>query len=187
MKKLVMAFAIVGAVAIANASTVSWGAGTLYRAANAQGGFSTTTAMAAQALVTMNVYLVDQATFTTVSALDQRGIYDWATEQTATYSAQNYTTKIIGAATAKDTAFAGSTTYYSVIVAEYTDAEYGKMFMTATATQTTPASGTSSNNNLFSAAAQPAGWTAVESVPEPTSGLLLLLGVAGLALKRKHA
>ena len=32
--------------------------------------------------------------------------------------------------------------------------------------------------------AVPTGWTAA---PEPTSGLLLLLGVAGLALKRKHA
>jgi hypothetical protein len=32
-------------------------------------------------------------------------------------------------------------------------------------------------------------WTAVpsESVPEPTSGLLMLLGVAGLALRRKQA
>lgn len=31
------------------------------------------------------------------------------------------------------------------------------------------------------------GWTQLESVPEPTSGLLLLLGVAGLALRRKQA
>ena len=30
-------------------------------------------------------------------------------------------------------------------------------------------------------------WTATTAVPEPTSGLLLLLGVAGLALKRKRA
>ena len=32
-------------------------------------------------------------------------------------------------------------------------------------------------------------WTAIggSSVPEPTSGLLLLLGMAGLALKRKRA
>ncbi len=33
---------------------------------------------------------------------------------------------------------------------------------------------------------QSAGWYA-SSVPEPTSGLLLLLGMAGLALKRKIA
>ena len=33
-----------------------------------------------------------------------------------------------------------------------------------------------------------AGWTsASSSVPEPTSGLLMLLGIAGLALKRKRA
>ena len=31
------------------------------------------------------------------------------------------------------------------------------------------------------------GWYTTSTVPEPTSGLLLLLGVAGLALKRKRA
>ena len=30
-------------------------------------------------------------------------------------------------------------------------------------------------------------WKSTAAVPEPTSGLLLLLGMAGLALKRKHA
>ena len=33
----------------------------------------------------------------------------------------------------------------------------------------------------------PLGWTITSNVPEPTSGLLLLLGVAGLALKRRRA
>ena len=32
-----------------------------------------------------------------------------------------------------------------------------------------------------------AGWYSAAAVPEPTSGLLLLLGVAGLALRRKQA
>jgi hypothetical protein len=32
-----------------------------------------------------------------------------------------------------------------------------------------------------------AGWYAAGAVPEPTSGLLLLIGVAGLALRRKQA
>ena len=30
-------------------------------------------------------------------------------------------------------------------------------------------------------------WTSTEAIPEPTSGILLLLGLAGLALKRKQA
>lgn len=38
-----------------------------------------------------------------------------------------------------------------------------------------------------SEAAAAAGWTPAGNIPEPTSGLLLLLGVAGLALRRKSA
>ena len=45
-------------------------------------------------------------------------------------------------------------------------------------------SGSSDNFGSGGAGFDPGTWTAV---PEPTSGLLLLLGVAGLALKRKRA
>ena len=41
-----------------------------------------------------------------------------------------------------------------------------------------------SNISMTAAAASSATWTAV---PEPTSGLLMLLGMAGLALRRKRA
>ena len=44
-----------------------------------------------------------------------------------------------------------------------------------------------SDVNHGDAAFSSAGWYSVASVPEPTSGLLLLLGMAGLALKRKRA
>lgn len=44
---------------------------------------------------------------------------------------------------------------------------------------------TQTQTNLGTADYSSAGW--YQSVPEPTSGLLLLLGMAGLALKRKQA
>ena len=43
------------------------------------------------------------------------------------------------------------------------------------------------NNGNASAGYQGAGWYSAAAVPEPTSGLLLLLGMAGLALRRKQA
>jgi hypothetical protein len=45
-------------------------------------------------------------------------------------------------------------------------------------------------NNKFAAGTKTygeAGWYSAAAVPEPTSGLLLLLGMAGLALRRKQA
>ena len=39
----------------------------------------------------------------------------------------------------------------------------------------------------LSATADPGSWTTIGNAPEPTSGLLLLLGVAGLALRRRRA
>ena len=45
------------------------------------------------------------------------------------------------------------------------------------------------NNKLVAGTATytDAGWYSAAAVPEPTSGLLLLLGMAGLALRRKQA
>ena len=38
-----------------------------------------------------------------------------------------------------------------------------------------------------SASKQATGWASASSVPEPTSGLLMLIGLAGLALRRRRA
>ena len=193
MKKLSIAAFAVACAAVVQAATVSWGSGALYTAASASGGWSTTTAMSAGALVTMNVYLVDSSTYATVSAMDQAGMYEWAGTQTASYSAQNKnpsTDAIIGAATVqvKDT-LAASTTYYSIVTAEYTDASYGDMYMAAAGTVTTTAAGAGSFANIFGGAgtATTGGVRDWQAVPEPTSGLLMLLGMAGLALRRRRA
>ena len=189
MKKLIIAVAVVCAAALAQAATVSWGSGALYTAAGKDGGWGTTMVNAAGVAVTMNVYLVDAATFATVAAMDQKGIYQWAADKTANYTAQNKnasTGALIGAATASTTELAASTTYYSVITAEYTDTTYGDMYMATTKSFATTSAGAGSANNLFGGTTGVKNWTAA-AVPEPTSGLLLLLGMAGLALRRKQA
>ena len=46
---------------------------------------------------------------------------------------------------------------------------------------------TATKNVFGDAAYSSAGWYSTAAVPEPTSGVLLLLGMAGLALKRKRS
>ena len=187
MKKIMIASVAFAMAVVAHAATVNWGSGTLYTAANAKGGWSSTTAMSASALVTMSIYHVDAETYSTLTSGTQRDIYDWAATKTADVTGSNYTTKYIGAATAKDTNAAGGATFYDVVIATYTDAKYGDMYIATTATYDTPATGTKNVSNLISTPGAATGWSAVNAVPEPTSGLLLLLGMAGIALKRKRA
>lgn len=197
MKKLIIgAFAVVLAMAT-QAATVSWGSGALYTAASSTGGWSSTLVNNAdpKVVVTMSVFLTDATTYATLTAAGKTAadLYEWASGQTASYTGQNKnpsTGTVIGAATISvaDT-LAASTTYYSIITAEYTDSTYGDMYMATARTITTTSAGAGSATTLFGGAGTAAtggvrNWTAV---PEPTSGLLMLLGMAGLALRRRRA
>ena len=197
MKKLIAAACAIALAGIANAATVSWASGALYTAANASGGWSSTLVNNAspQALVTMSVYLVDSTTYADLTGTGKTAadLYEWAGSQTADYTGQNKnasTGAVIGAAQIQvANTLAASTTYYSIVTAEYTDSTYGAMYMAAAGTVTTTAAGAGSLANIFGGAGTATtggvrNWTAV---PEPTSGLLMLLGMAGLALKRKRA
>ena len=74
-------------------------------------------------------------------------------------------------------------TYYDFYFT-YTDGS--KMFTSDTKNVAAQATSTPSITfgNMTSATQNPSNW---QTVPEPTSGLLVLLGLAGLALKRKRA
>ena len=87
----------------------------------------------------------------------------------------------------------GSTKYsaYAVIFDTETITDSSHYYVTAaTAASTTfaPAASTTKNYILTATSSgTAANWKSVGPVPEPTSGLLMLLGMAGLALRRKRA
>ena len=71
-----------------------------------------------------------------------------------------------------------------IVLFDAADATAAKYYAaTAVDTKTVPSSG---NLSWSKTMAQTSGWTTT-AVPEPTSGLLMLLGMAGLALRRRRA
>ena len=88
----------------------------------------------------------------------------------------------VAATTFSDDSLAGGSTYNFYFVIE----DNGKTFTSAVKSVSAQATLTSNVTfgNMQSATQSASNW---QVVPEPTSGLMLLLGVAGLALKRKRA
>ena len=168
MKRIVVATAVLGFALSVQAAAVAWNSGASGAGFTDPDGKKITTAMG----YTMTAYFYsDSAGNTLVTSSEAT---------TANALTGNIT------ATTSDV-FSGETTYYvKAIIANdsYTRETELVAFSTPTTGNAsinfTTGAGLSSGSSAWSSG----GW---QAVPEPTSGLLLLLGVAGLALKRKKA
>lgn len=188
MKKLMIAL-VAGILAVsANAASVSWGAqkGYLYDGAETPGKVTLGTAYLvltsyAQSDLVSLFAANDGSSDATLSALQGKAGYVGSATvgSNARISEGTGTTTETSPVTAYFVVFSGDKMYISdVATSEYDNltSEHGINF----------ASMTTSSKRLLQAADgySTAGWYAV---PEPTSGLLMLLGMAGLALRRRRA
>lgn len=178
MKKLILSVAIAAIAGIASAASVNWNTGAL-KNINADGTWSSTAASSS-----VGVWLAT-ATFYTDNAGTMGGVATDINLGLTDNSINDMTSALNGSAKTA----AVSTYYWIVLELSYkanATAEAQTLTLDPYRFQTVATGNTAlnfttlgllDNTHSFSPAA----------VPEPTSGLLLLLGVAGMALRRRRA
>jgi hypothetical protein len=187
MKKIMIACAAVALAAVAQAASINW----------AITGNTWTLADGSKAAKGTTVYLIDAAQWSIIETAIKGGKDAFTTADagilgvatTGNTKGQIMTTT----ATSSQLTAGQSYNYAYLVIAD--DKYFASGTSGAAAYDPTDATYSEPQSIMFegahssTSASLSKGWQDVSSsdVPEPTSGLLLLLGVAGLALKRKRA
>ena len=191
MKKLMVAFAAVAVAFCAQAVTVNWAI---------QGGIQINgdwdSGEGDSASSGWSLYVFDANTVTRASVIEALGAADSVTAFNALSYASLATTKSDGAAMGvADLAVSGGDVSAYVVLLQGNTVADGVLANVSTVYSTASTDPVPTTLNLGAEDGDwinmTSGWTALKSgsspVPEPTSGLLMLLGVAGLALRRRRA
>ena len=191
MKKMVLALATTLTIGMVNAASLSWAlAGvTLPETATAASGVAAYMFLTAAGGNTLSY--VDGAALTTVSAVESAIKGGTFTGSGAYVSTTLNSSGAAPAATGITSFAAGDSLTAFAVIFDDADATKASHYMIA---QTSAGVKELSQNWTSGVGAKVLNWgnqttagTTWTAVPEPTSGLLMLLGMAGLALKRKIA
>ena len=181
MKKLMVLAAVVVASVMANAATLKWGSGTITLADSTTAG---------KGAVSAYLFVIDSTAYASLAsktgAALSDAVYSAYGSSTASASATG-SSSAKGAVTLTDpTAYANGNTAYAAIL--YVE---GDNYMGNVGTYTFDSD---LNYTMSDMASKVGGLTtgastawSTAAVPEPTSGLLMLLGMAGLAIRRRRA
>ena len=178
-----IAMAAAALAVVSQAAVTSWASGTV--TAHATG------AKAGNDAVTMYIFSITAADYSTMASMSGETLSKYISTNYATgdaYKSANTVAKGSAASVSSsdESWTAGQALYTAVLFVDKTDGAVAGNVATITA----PTAGTAKFMNLFTqyggtAEGGSVAW-ATASVPEPTSGLLMLLGMAGLALRRRR-
>ena len=195
MKKLMIALAAVAVSVVANAATVKWEVGGIQTTGDFDNPDGTEAYAAGYSVYLFNNATLSQSVMVGYIADAASGGTDWSTALTSSSMASFVGDSEYGGGTVGNlSADNGTFTGYMVILDAGSIADASYAFITGTFSAEDNSMHVISFNTFdydnyvnaldYSTAGQTgSNWTAV---PEPTSGLLMLFGMAGLALKRKR-
>ena len=186
MKKLMLTAAVALAAVVTNAAAVSW----------TTGGLAYDGETLAKGTANGYLWIVDSTMYDTYSSFTDgealsKAIYADYKGKIDTATASGSLGKKGALALTDNADYGAGASVYAVIL--YTTTQGGKDYIMGNAGYVTlesaqnkevSAMGTFIGGDGTSATSYATGWAAV---PEPTSGLLMLLGMAGLALRRRRA
>ena len=189
MKKMMVAVAVAIIATVTNAASVNWTASNVYQGWT--GGDASTKASG----VVGYLFFADEISVADMTAAltgADGAKYTMAEALAKGYSAQTSSSagKYTGAASPTDvpTAYHNNTmSAYAVVFNAATAEGASYFYIMPESSKSIAATGSTAFafGSQATASAQTGSWTAV--VPEPTSGLLMLVGLAGLALRRRRA
>ena len=188
MKKILITASVIAFTAIANAASVNWGGAV---ANPTDTNIPLASGSSAYLLWSASTY---ESAATTISALTTGSIADNGGKIVDSYNLVSDDTNVNYAFTKNYAASnpANEIGYYAVLVVDGSDTSKAAYYYLGNVVSSTA---TSEPANLIinldwsgSEYLTKGGYTvAVGAVPEPTSGLLMLVGIAGLALRRRRA